>query len=350
MFDYIIVGQGIAGSVLGWKLLKAGKSILVINNEQTNQASHVAAGIYNPITGRHLAKTWLADQLFPALIQFYKTVETDLLTTFLYPKPIFVPFVNNEVKSIWETKFLEGYYKNFCISVDEHYHKEQVFNYYGGFLVEQTGYIDVPCFIQSIKKYLQTKGVYIEADFDHNKICLSNQHVVYKGIQATKIIFCEGAQAKQNPFFKYLPFRLVKGELLTVKPVVPIDIIYNKGVFALPTVKQQVVIGATYNWEDLSLIVTEKAKQELEGKLQKLLRTSYKIINQQVGIRPATFDRRPWIGMHPQYPQVGIFNGLGTKGVSLAPYLADEFVQYLLYGKSLPAEVRLDRVGGIGIC
>jgi glycine/D-amino acid oxidase-like deaminating enzyme len=35
------------------------------------------------------------------------------------------------------------------------------------------------------------------------------------------------------------------------------------------------------------------------------------------------------VGIHPVYAQLAVFNGLGTKGVSLAPYFAREFVKYL---------------------
>lgn len=70
-YDYILVGQGIAGTALAWHLIQAGKRVLVVNDSTRPSASLVAAGIYNPLTGRKLVKTWMADTIFPYAINFY---------------------------------------------------------------------------------------------------------------------------------------------------------------------------------------------------------------------------------------------------------------------------------------
>ena len=76
--DYILVGQGLAGSILSYQLLSRGKNILVINQSGQNISSTVAAGIYNPITGRSMVKSWMADQLFSYLIPFYRKLEEEI--------------------------------------------------------------------------------------------------------------------------------------------------------------------------------------------------------------------------------------------------------------------------------
>ena len=76
--DYLIVGQGIAGSLLAYELEQAGRRVLVLNEEKENTSSNKAAGIYNPITGRKLVKTWLADELFPGLEGYYLGLEQTL--------------------------------------------------------------------------------------------------------------------------------------------------------------------------------------------------------------------------------------------------------------------------------
>jgi len=169
-------------------------------------------------------------------------------------------------------------------------------------------------------------------------------HVSYQNIKALQVIFCEGPQATKNPFFSTLPFRLVKGELIVVALHQPLEVIYNRRIFVLPQVANQAVVGATYDRQDLSARPTEKARQILEEKLRATFSLAYTVRKQRVGIRPATFDRRPLIGIHPRYPQIGIFNGLGTKGVSLAPYLAKKFVEHLLLQKALPPEVQMSKV------
>jgi glycine/D-amino acid oxidase-like deaminating enzyme len=345
MVDFLIVGQGIAGSVLALQLLKRGKRILVINNRKKNSASSAAAGIYNPITGRGMVKTWLAEDLFPYLTNFYEEAEQTLGSKFLHPMPIFRPFLTAQERSEWLLRATIKDYTDFVAKVvGAAYHRENMLCQYGGIVLKQSGYLDVKGFLKATRAYLEAQDAYLETDFWYDHIHLGN-YVGYQNIKTCQVIFCEGPQAIKNPFFSTLPFRLVKGELILVALQQPLEVIYNRRVFVLPQVANQAVVGATYDRQDLSLIPTEKARQVLEEKLRNTFNLAYTVCEQRTGIRPATFDRRPLIGLHPQYPQIGIFNGLGTKGVSLAPYFAKVFVEHLLLQKKLPPAVQLSRVG-----
>ena len=63
--DYIIVGQGIAGSVLAWFLHKAGKNVKIIDDAASSAAWRVSLGVCNPITGKNFVTTWKARVVFP---------------------------------------------------------------------------------------------------------------------------------------------------------------------------------------------------------------------------------------------------------------------------------------------
>jgi glycine/D-amino acid oxidase-like deaminating enzyme len=73
--EFLIVGQGISGTWLSYYLQKANRSFIVIDNEQPNSASRVAAGIINPVTGRRIVKTWMIDELFLFLFLLMKNWE-----------------------------------------------------------------------------------------------------------------------------------------------------------------------------------------------------------------------------------------------------------------------------------
>ena len=343
MFDFIIVGQGIAGSVVALQLLKRGQRILVIGNSKANSASSIAAGLYNPITGRSMVKTWLAETLFPYLNHFYREAEQTLGAQFMHPMPIFRPFVTAEECAIWQKKAAS--YPDFIAAVvPATYHQENMKHLHGGIVLQQTGYLDVRGFIKATRTYLEGQGAYLEADFVHDRMHLS-EHVHYQGLTARQVIFCEGPQAHKNPFFSTLPFRWIKGELLLVTLQQSPEVIYNREVYVVPQAACQALVGATYARQDLSWTPTGQARKALEARLQRTFSLLvYTVQDQRVGIRPATFDHRPLIGLHPQYPQVGIFNGLGSKGVSLAPYLAQTFADHLLSQTPLPSAVKLSRV------
>ena len=81
--------------------------------------------------------------------------------------------------------------------------------------------------------------------------------------------------------------------------------------------------------------------------LNEWLKLPYKVLDHQASVRPATIERRPFVGLHPNHKQVGILNGMGTKGCSLAPYFAKQLVDHLLYDKEISAEADIHRFSRI---
>ena len=102
-------------------------------------------------------------------------------------------------------------------------------------------------------------------------------------------------------------------------------------------------VGATYEWNDLNDLSTEKAKQELITKINAVVSSPYKIISHEAGLRPSVVDRRPEIGPHPLYKHFYVFNGLGTKAVMIAPFFAKQFVDYLQNKALIDADVNSNR-------
>lgn len=190
----------------------------------------------------------------------------------------------------------------------------------------------------------------LEEKFDFSQLSVSENNISYKDLKVKKIIFCEGFKAIENPYFPKLPFKLTKGEILTIKllgdKIIPTEKVVNKGVFILPLGNNTYKVGATYEWAELNEEATEKGKSELIEKLQKVIKTPFEIIDHQAGIRPTVNDRRPLLGFHSQHPQLAIFNGMGTKAVMLAPYFAKHFAEVLEGETSLDKEVDIARFSG----
>ena len=72
-------------------------------------------------------------------------------------------------------------------------------------------------------------------------------------------------------------------------------------------------VGATYEWNDLNDLPTEKAKQELITKINAVVSSPYKIISHEAGLRPSVVDRRPEIGPHPVYKHFYVLTALEEK-------------------------------------
>ena len=143
--------------------------------------------------------------------------------------------------------------------------------------------------------------------------------------------------------FDRKPFRPVKVEILHIQPEALPRFIFNRQIFIIPWTDGTCRVGATYDWNYSNTIPSEKAKIYLQEKLNRFFLVNYRISGHVAGIRPATLDRRPVLGLLPELPAVGIFNGFGSKGVSLAPYFAGMFVDNLLYKTELDKEVDIKR-------
>jgi glycine oxidase len=346
--NYIIVGQGLAGTVLAHTLLKQNKSLVIIDLPSISMASKVAAGLWNPVVFKRLVKSWMADDLLEYMDSFYPEVEVLLNEKFYFKKQIVKPFSEEQEKLLWLKKTSEEIGKYLNPTIQSDFLTDVIHNPIGAAEVINAGNIDTNVFLNASQAYFKNKQILLQEAFDYQELKLLSGEVNYKGIVAEKIIFCEGYKALDNTYFNWLPFKLTKGETLTIR----IPLLYqkgllskviNKGVFVLPLGEGLYKVGATYEWEDLTDLPTEKGKIFLVDQLNKLLKVPFEIIEHKAGIRPTVKDRRPLIGLHPEHTTLGIFNGLGTKGVMLGPYFAKQFVDFLEAGISLNKEVDIGR-------
>ncbi len=342
--DFIIVGQGLAGITLATHLHKMGKKIVVFDRYNRVSSSRVAAGLYNPITGRKMVKTWRADDLFPYVEEYYGQLEKNTKVSFLFRKPIYRPFKSLEEQNEWSGRSSDPSYTSYIKSVffDKAY--PGVNDPLGGLLLQNCGYLDVNKFLDSVLNYLKNDGIQIESEsFNLSYLKIDKTKVHYSKYIAEKIIFCDGVEMKNSPYFSYLPFAPVKGEILEIESKLNLDVVANRGIFVIPLGESRFRVGSTYDNYDMTLEPTNKAKEVLEDKLKELITVNYEVREHTAGIRPATKDRKPLLGMHPKYKNVGIFNGLGAKGVSLAPFYASQFARHLVYQSELDSEVDIAR-------
>ena len=344
VLDYLIIGQGLAGSILSYQLIKNNLKVLVFDDPSMPKSSTVAAGIFNPFTGRKLTKTWLADQLFPYLINFYESLEEELGVELLYQIPMYRPFLSVQEQNQWGSRVTQEEYAPFIDRiVSPSSVLPQVMNPLGGIMLKRTGYVDIDNLLSSMNGFLQERNAYRSEAFSHEDLKLLQGMVEYKDLKARKVIFCDGPMLSSNKFFSWLPLTPVKGEILDVELNHPIEYIANRGVFILPVSNKNYRVGSTFDNQDLTSQITGKARDQLLLKLDKLITIPYQVTGHKAGIRPATVDRRPFIGLHPEFEPLGIFNGLGTKGVTLAPYFSEEFFRFLEMKNPLNPDVTINR-------
>jgi glycine oxidase len=344
-FDFILVGQGLAGCLLGYGLIKAGKKILIIDEDRTSTSSKIAAGIVMPITGRRIVKTWKADVLSPYAKNFYAEAETLLGEKLFFDLPALEVFTSVKNRNDWLARSAEPEFEKY---IGNEIHNDILKNNFnaehGAITLNHSGFLNISRLIELFKSYLKNKNMFEACKFSFDDLKIHHDAVEWKHISASKIIFCEGAAAINNPFFKHLPFLPAKGEILDIYSAELIqDYIINNGMFILPVGNHFFKAGSTYQWDFKNDQPSTAGKKQIEFFLKKFLKVNYEITGHYAAIRPTVKDRRPYIGLHPVHSAIGIFNGLGTKGVMIAPYFATQFADFLANKTGIDPEADINR-------
>jgi len=343
MIDYIIVGAGIAGIAFAETALGNGKTILVLDNNSQN-SSTIAGGLYNPVILKRFSKLQQAQEQLLTLQDFYNAVELKLSNKFNYKLPVLRKFFSVEEQNNWfaasDKPGLSPFLSTKLIS-KKYQGIESPFGY-GEVL--QTGYVDTALLLKDYQSYLKANDLLSTEAFDYDQLRSNSDGVQYKNILAKNIVFAEGFGLHANPFFNHLPLDGTKGELFIVKaPDLNLDVIVNTNVFILPLGNDLFKVGATYNWEDKTNQATEGGKAELIEKITEILNCDFEIVEHLAGVRPTVKDRRPLLGTHPDHPNIHIFNGLGTRGVMLGPFMAKVLFDHIESGTPIDRENDIKR-------
>lgn len=340
--DYIIVGLGLAGIAICEKLIQNKKTFVVFDTG-INTSSTVAAGLYNPVILKRFTPAW--DALFQ--IQnaqvFYETIQKQLATTIDYKTPVHRVFSSIEEQNRWFEASDKPILEHFVVPQVIQNKNKHIQAPHGFGQVSNSGRINTIQLLETYRSYLKNNNQLFEEQFNYTSLELTAP-LNYKTIEATQIIFAEGFGMKKNPFFKHLPLVGNKGELITIlAPQLELDFTIKAGVFIIPIGNDLYKVGATYNWKDKTATPSMEAKNELIEKLEKIVDCEYKIVSHQAGVRPTVLDRKPLVGQHAEFKNLYVINGLGTRGVMIAPTVAQKLFDFIENGKLLDKEIDIAR-------
>ncbi|MGY5352473.1 NAD(P)/FAD-dependent oxidoreductase [Wenyingzhuangia sp. IMCC45533] len=341
--DYIVVGFGLAGLAMVKQLEDHGHSFVVID-DASQVSSRVAAGVFNPLILKRFTPVWNADEQLANLFPFYNDVSKRLDNDYLSFFETLKVFKSVEDQNNWfmacDHPLLEKHMNPKII-------KDPIkgINYFEGFgQVKGTGRVLVKDVLNDYKAYLKNKNQFLEIPFVYEELKVTLDNVTFGDIIAQKIVFAEGYGLKENPFFKYLPLTGTKGEMLFIKsPALKLTQQIKSALFVLPMADDVYWVGATFNWNDKTLNPTPEGRKELLEKLDSMINVPYEVLEQFGGIRPTVKDRRPLLGMHPVHKNLIVFNGMGTRGVMIAPTAAKKLYRHIENNEPLDKELSIER-------
>jgi glycine/D-amino acid oxidase-like deaminating enzyme len=340
MDSMLIIGGGLAGSVLADKAGKRGIPVTWMNEDAAPSASAAAYGMLNPVHIRNAVLSWNAARFFPVAAAYYRSVSEQAA------KPVDILHVlsSEDEAVLWRQNVESGSLQGYATGEQETYLPEILSQHAGMTRITAALFVDIPALIKAIRAGLPENVQYRNEAMDFAKLIPEGNSWRYEGKKYDSVICCEGVRALQNPWFGQLPFRPCKGDVLTVRiPGSPVQEVIHRKIFLIPLGNDLYRAGSTYDWSDLSFSPSERGKAEIMESLDALLKVPYEVTGHTAGVRPAMADRKPVLGVHPQQNGLYIFNGLGSRGLIQAPSLADWLLDHIMKGEPILPAVDVQR-------
>ena len=328
----LIIGQGLAGSLLAMEFWEKGIEFEVISANLPYSASNVAAGILNPVTGKRLALSWRYGEFFDIAEKQYSKLEKILNVSLFKKLPVLRMFQNEKEIEAYEKRKQQPEFKDWLGKRHNpgEFGKE-LNDPLGSFEIIGAATLDTKQLVFACREWLLTKVLLIEEKFTYDDLNISEDGVRWADRDYDNAIFCEGYRMQNNPWFRSCPLELAAGEIqtITIQAQLPPGIL-NGGKWVRPVNGDNYLAGATYTWENLESPPNEEGLIELKTGIRKFLSADSRVLDRKTGVRPVVKDRKPILGTHPRYPQIKIFNGLGSKGSLMAPLLAKQLSEVIL--------------------
>lgn len=337
----LLIGQGIAGTILAWTLQKRGLQVYIAEGNLPGSSSLVAAGIINPVTGKRFVQSWRFDDFFPVAKSAYLDIEQELNIKIWSEQPVVRLLATPEEANDWSARCaLPDYAAHLSESADAGDWAGLVKPGFRFGIIRRAARVDFAAIIAAFRRRAIAEGIFFDKIFD--------REVAGKTVDAyDAVVFCEGYRGQENPFFPNLPWQIAKGEALLVRiqshRALPIGQMLKKTMTLVPVSEYLFWAGGTYQWYFDNLLPSQSEKTVILDHLSAMLAAPFEIAGHVAGVRPTVKDRRPFIGQSPVNPKVFIFNGLGTKGALLAPYWAEHLAAHLTEGKPLEKVVDIAR-------
>ena len=323
----LIIGQGLAGSSLGWRCEQAGVPFRIIDAGHGPAASRVGAGIINPLTGRRLVPTWRFAEWRDEALGFYGALETALGLPLVRPLRIRRFYRDPAERARYAARLADPAVARWIQEIDDR-----------GCWIRGGAQVETGTMITALRHRWRERGWLIEQSWAGGRGLRS---LGGEG-EGWVIVWCVGAGVA--PAFDFLPAERTKGEILLGRlPGLTPDVLLNDGRWVLPGPGGAARVGATYDRIAFDPAPTPAGREELLAACGRLTGNALEVEAHEAAVRVTTPDRRPVIGWHPQQPRVGFFGGLGSKGALWAPVLARQWLELLSAGRAVEPAVDIAR-------
>lgn len=341
----LIIGQGLAGTALAWRLWERGVPFTIVDRDEPVTSSKVAAGLITPITGMRLTVSWRYDVFYPEALRFYRACGRRLGQRFFFPRGYVRLLKNEKEVAKWEKRRGDPDLQAFLHRKPLKMSADVIRQPENGFQQRHAAWLDTNAYLDGSRRFFEAAGAWMAADVEPGCVRDYAKCVTWNGQEFSHVIWAQGWRGAGHPLFDWMPFQSALGTILTVKADLQGERrILNRGCWVLPRGDGTLRAGSTYEWTfDDPPTASAVQVQGLERTLGSLLSVPTEVLATQTAVRPIIKNCQALMGTHPTHPRVAFLNGLGSKGSLRAPWLARHLIEHLLDGTALDPELDLQQ-------
>ena len=340
LYDFVIIGAGIAGSSIAHFLKDRFKLLVIDKNGICQKASNAAGAFLFPKVGFDTKYTRFINDALLFSFSFYKNLDLDTHKDGV----LILPRDERDI-----SKF-ENYKSHIRLPFEE---KE------GGFFFYDGGYVNSEEVCEKLLENAQFLSRNVKVI--HKK---DNYYLIDNLIKTKNIVLATGwEEIIEIPYIKIRP---VWGERIEIKTSVTPKYNYHKNCSVSKNRDGIVRIGATHKRVKEELTPNREEAEYLLKKANEILEIDGTVHSMKGGMRAGSIDYFPIVGpvidtekSLEKYPEVmkgkipdelfyvdGLYviNGGGGRGFSNYPYVAKMLADYIIENRTLPKEIDTKRI------
>ena len=326
--DYLVAGQGLAGTVFALSAIQRGLRVQVVDPEEPASCSRVAAGLMNPLSGPRLNLGPLEEAYWEQARAFYQHWEPILGVRCFEERPILRLLTQEDDARQWSKRASDPRYAPWHAPLPADWDASRYHNSLGGFTTLRCGRLDTVRFLDAAREWLRACGSYRPGLVPPEE----------------PAVWCLGFRSREHGPFQSVPLRPARGTIFTIQaPELREDHLVHAGKWLVPIGGDRYRVGSTYEWDPQDAQPSAAARDALTTFLNEWLPCPWALLREVAGIRPMANRGQPFLGRHPTARGQILFNGLGSRGSLIAPYFASRLLDLLECGTPLDPQVDVRR-------
>lgn len=363
--DVLVVGGGVVGLSLAWRLAQRGARVAVLDAGTAGGASPAAAGMLAPLAEAHSCTAFVrlgldSLALYPLFLEELREA-SGLDIRVAGPGMLRVAQNEQEADTLrnalaWQQTL--GLPLEWLNTADALRREPALSSHsVGAVHSPREQHVTPRGLLEALRLACSHAGVVIHTDTRLRTLATQGQRVM-QAVTPTLTLGCDRIVLAAGTWMAELGTQLglslpiipLRGQALTLAAPPPLPLshtIYSAQGYLVPRAEGHIVVGATEEHAGFDASATPSGRDGLRAMAAALvpLTACLPLLKHWAGLRPVTPDGLPLLGRAPRWDNVFLAGGHGRNGILLTPFTAQLMTELMLDNTLSPAEVDPNRFG-----